>query len=275
MSTNQISLRDRIDQSVKLNRLRNWIGSIGVNMRRNPWPCYEERKLVVGCESSGTTPIGRMLLRDTSKRFMFEGNNSWVWDLYMSVYEGKSEIRDYPALQLFDGIKVPGFAAILPQFLEQFPNTVVLYVVRDPRDVLASAYRTKRVNSREELAGITWVRQTWLGIEETDPVARLARRWRRYLELAAQVPEVNYVRYEDFCVDKVNVMMNLASIMKVDLDRDVISKKCNKQASDPDARSYKPIGPGSYRESPHVSSEDVKIVEEICGDLMKKWNYPL
>ena len=141
-------LKERIDQSEKLNRLRNGVGVMLTRLQRNPWPCVNEKRLVVGCESSGTTPIGRMLLRDTSRRFLFEGNNTWVWDLYMSVYQGHSQVRDYPALQLFDGIKVPGFAAILEQFVTEFPNTKILYVVRDPRDVLASAYRTHRIERR-------------------------------------------------------------------------------------------------------------------------------
>jgi hypothetical protein len=266
-------LKERIDQSEKLNRLRNGVGVMLTRLQRNPWPCLDEKRLVVGCESSGTTPIGRMLLRDTSRRFLFEGNNTWVWDLYMSVYQGHSRVRDYPALQLFDGIKVPGFAAILEQIVAEFPNTKMLYVVRDPRDILASAYRTHRVQTREELANISWVRETWLGIEDRDPVARLARRWRIYLERSRRVDSVNYIRYEDFCQDKVGCITRLAATMGVDVDCKRLQSQLNRQASDSDARAYQPVGPGSWRQSPNVSDDDVQIVEEVCGDLMREWNY--
>ena len=91
-------------------------------------------------------------------------------------------------MQLYDSIKVPGFAAILPEFLEEFPNTSVIYVLRDPRDVVASAYRTWKVDTRDRLESIPWVRQTWLGIRDEDPVARLAWAGDSTLNLVNRFP---------------------------------------------------------------------------------------
>ena len=264
------AFQERLRFSVKWNRFQNWVGVIPIQLKRNPWPCLKPKKLVVGCEASGTTAIGRTLLANGAKRFLYEGANDWVWDLYMSVYQGQSRVSDYPALQLFDRIKVPGFASILEQFVEAFPNTDILYVVRDPRDVLASAYRTKGVTTREEFAKIQWVEETWLGIEDRDPVARMARRWRIYLECSRKVPQVNYVRYEDFFENKIDCLMRLGELMGVELDQKWILEQRDRQS---DFRGYKPVGPGSYNQCPYVSADDIKTVEDICGDLMKEWNY--
>lgn len=249
------------------------IGEWRIRSRRNAWPCLARKYLVVGCESSGTTPISHLLFRTGSTRFLIEGDNPWVWQLYQSVYQGQSRIRDYPRLQLYDSIKVPGFAAILPQFLDEFPNTSVIYVVRDPRDVVVSAYKTWKVTTREGLSSIPWVSQTWLGIRDTPPVARLAWRWRLYLERSQKVPSVAYVRYEDFCVNKVGCIVKLARDLGISVDEREIRERADVQASTPDVRGYRPDGPGASGRSGLLSPEDRQCVEAICGLHMLQWSY--
>jgi len=265
-------LRDRIEKSVKINAVRDAVGVAGIRLRRRLWPCLDRKYLVVGCESSGTTPISHLLLRDGKARFLLEGYNTWVWDLYMSVYQGHSRVRDYPRLQLYDRIKVPGFAAILPQFVEEFPNTRIVYCLRDPRDVVASAYRTFRVQTREQLRSISWVAETWLGLTEQDPVARLARRWSIYLEKSQLVPGVVYVRYEDFCADRLGFIKSLTGQLELEIDAEDIRRRCEHQASERGVRNYQPKGPGSWRNG-HVTDEDAAIIQEICGPQMKRWGY--
>ena len=264
-------LKERFGKSVKINYLRDAVGVAGLKLARAPWPCLGRKYLVVGCESSGTTPISHLLLRNGSGRFLLEGINTWVWELYMSVYQGHSRVRDYPRLQLYDRIKVPGFAAILPQFVEEFPNARVVYVVRDPRDVVASAYRTHRVTTREQLRSISWVSETWLGITDPDPIARLAIRWRTYLERSQLVPGVLYVRYEDFCADRLGFLKSLGAQLGIDVDEDSVRQRCEKQASD-SFREYEPKGPSSWRGGP-VTDQDVKIIEETCGAEMQVHGY--
>jgi len=244
-----------------------------LSARRNLWPCRDRKYLVVGCESSGTTPISHLLFRGQPGRFLIEGDERWVWDVYQCVYQGHRRVQDYPRLQLYESLKVPGFAAILPQFVEAFPNTHTIYVVRDPRDVAVSAYRTWKAAGPAQLAQIPWVKQTWLGIAETDPVARLAQRWRIYLERSQLVPGVTYVRYEDFCADKVDFITRLAVSLGRRADDQALQHRCDQQASTADTRAYRPAGPGSWRETDCLSAEDLRRIEEICHVHMRRWNY--
>ena len=248
------------------------IGERRIQMRRNAWPCDAKQYLVVGCQSSGTTPISHLLLKDACRRFLIEGEQNWVWDLCCSVYQGESQVRDYPRLQLFDGIKVPGFAAILDRYVEEFPNSAIVYVLRDPRDVVASAYKTWKISTHEELSNIPWVKATWLGIEATDPVARLVERWRLYLEVSQRVPNVTYVRYEDFCMNKVKCLSEVASSLDLRFNEKRVALLCDKQASGQGVRKYKPAGPGGWKDG-FVSERDAKLIEDICGDHMRNWGY--
>lgn len=253
----------RVHDTFKLLRLR---------LQRSAWPCYARKYLVVGCESSGTTPISHLLFRGSGLRFLIEGEERWVWRAYMSIYEGHTRVRDYYRLQLFDCLKVPGFAAILDHFVAEFPNTAAIYVVRDPRDVIVSACKTWRVTCREGLDSIPWVTQSWLGIQSEDPVARLAMRWRKYLEASQRVAGVIYVRYEDFCADKVGCITQLANMLGLRVDAVAIRRDCDRQASSKAARDYAPRGPGAWREG-GLADQDVRTVEEICGEHMRRWRY--
>ena len=257
----------------RLRRMADDVTELRIRSRRNAWPCLARKYLVVGCESSGTTPISHLLFRTGPTRFLIEGDNAWVWKLYQSVYQGHSQVRDYPRLQLYDSLKVPGFATILPQFLEAFPNTSVIYVLRDPRDVVASAYRTWKVTTRAGLRSIPWVSQTWLDIPDEDPVARLAWRWRRYLECSQQVAGVTYVRYEDFCADKVGWIVQCAGQLGLSVDVREVRQRCEQQASTPDTRDYRPQGPAASRGCTLLNPEDRQRIEAICGAHMRRWAY--
>jgi len=246
-----------------------------IRLRRQSWPCPKKQFLLVGCESSGTTIMARLLFRGGSLRFFREGKdgNEWCWQAYQEIYQGHKSIRDYPRLQLYDAVKVPGFAAILSHYVREFPNVSILCTVRDPRDVVASACKTWGVTPDNGLQSIKWVTESWLDVPEKDPIARLAWRWRIYLERSRLVPGVTYVRYEDFCADKVHCIMRLAGKLDIEVDEARIKELCDQQASLPVTRGYRPKGPGSWREG-LLTDRDIRVIEEICGDLMEFWNYP-
>ncbi len=256
-------------------RATDSVAVLGIRLRRDSWPCPHKQFLLVGCESSGTTIMAKLLFRDGSLRFFREGKdgNEWCWQAYQEIYQGHKSIRDYPHLQLYDAVKVPGFAAILPQYVTEFPNVSAICTVRDPRDVVVSACRTWGVTSGDGLESIKWVSESWLDIADKDPIARLAWRWRIYLERSQLVPGVTYVRYEDFCGDKVRCILQLAGKLGIEVDEARLRKICDEQASLPATRNYRPKGPGSWREG-LLADRDIRVIEEICGDLMETWNYP-
>jgi hypothetical protein len=237
------------------------------------WPCLDQKNLLVGSESSGTTAVANLLYQGVEHmRFLEEGDESWVWHAYQSVYQGHKTIRDYPRLQLFDAVKVPGFAVIIGEFREAFPNSDVIYLVRDPRDVVNSAVKTWKVASTEELAGIPWSRENWLDIAATDPVERIATRWKTYLHCATAQEDVHFLRYEDFCADKVAAVRKLAEMTGLPFDEDRVRTLKDRQLSRQPTRAYHPQGPGGWRNG-ILREEHIRSIERVCGEEMGVWGY--
>ena len=237
------------------------------------WPCLAKKRLVVGCESSGTTIIAKSLFGKGHFRFLVEGEQSWVWEARSKIYQGLASFEDYPHLRLFDTWKVPGFAPVLPQLRLVYPNCATIYVVRDPRDVIASAFRTFGIQNRKDFANVPWVKADWLSIQETDPIARMAMRWRTYLEHSMQVDNVKYVRYEDFCEQKVETIGELAEFLDLNIDPKFVASICDQQASNKNARSYTPHGPNSWHNVPGLTRQDIELVEQTCQPYFGEWGY--
>lgn len=245
---------------------------LSLRFKASEWPSPRQQILLVGCESSGTTAISRLMLRDGTGRFLYEGGNHWVWDACNAIYQRQTTLRDYPRLQIYDRMKIPRFASILDQYVEAYPNVKIVYVLRDPRDVVVSACKTFKVTTENGLSDIPWVTESWLGIEDQEPVARLARRWAIFLEQSQKTSGVCYVRYEDFCQDKVGSILDAAKQLDIACDRERLLQLCDSQASPPSTRDYKPAGPGGWK-SGMLRDSDIETIQEICGDGMRQWGY--
>jgi len=235
------------------------------------WPCTDRKYLIVGSESSGTTALADLLFVGIPGiRFFREGRRqAWVWEAYKRIHQGKASIRDYPRLQLFDAIKVPGFAMIIEQFRAGFTDTRVIYVVRDPRDFVGSAFRTWRAQGVDDPARIPWVYEDWLEIPNSDPVERLCMRWKAYLRSGSNAQDVVFIRYEDFYADKLLVIHDLAGLLGLPFNEERVAARKDEQISR--ARHYIPRGPGGW--SDDLTPEQVQTIERLCADEMRTWNY--
>src|SRR5690606_3456827 len=92
--------------------------------------------LIVGCERSGTTAIAKLLSKGSKLSLLNDPPESWyIYPLIKIV-----GIRGFSIKLLFQIwnhkiVKVPGFAAILPELRKVHPKPFkIVYMVRDPRD---------------------------------------------------------------------------------------------------------------------------------------------
>lgn len=229
--------------------------------------------LLVGSESSGTTAVANLLFQDQPGiRYLEEGIESWVWGAYRDIYNKRKYIQDFPQLMLFDAIKVPGFSVILAEFKNFYPNTKIIYMVRDPRDFINSAINTWKINNIEELHKIPWADISWLGINNDDPIESLALRWKIYLNKAEIEQDIIFVKYEDYYNDKFGTIKYLCDILKLSFNEKRFKELSDQQLSHKSVRYYKPKGPGGWKNS-ILRREDISKVEIICKEDMRKWGY--
>ncbi len=239
------------------------------------WPSEEQKYLLVGSESSGTTAVSDLMFKEIENlRYLEEGEQKWVWEAYRSVYQKQKSLRDYPRLQLFDAIKVPGFSVIIDEFLKEFPSTAVIYLVRDPRDFVCSSIKTWKIGRTEDFKNIPWVDVQWLGIDCVDPVECLAKRWKAYINAATKHEVVYFLKYEDFCQDKVGVISVLCEKLALPFNEARVTQLCDIQLSHASVRSYRPGGPGGWKNS-ILLQKDIRTIEKVCGDEMLEWGYEL
>ncbi len=239
------------------------------------WPSHEKKYLLVGSESSGTTAVSELLFKEVKDlRYLEEGEQQWIWEAYRSVYQKQTTLRSYPRLQLFDAIKVPGFSVIINEFLKEFPNTKVVYLVRDPRDFASSAIKTWKIRQMGDFKDIPWTEVQWLGVDCIDPVECLAKRWKAYLNAAMQVDGVVFVKYEDFCQNKIGVISELCEVLGLPFDEARVTQLCDIQLSHASVRAYRPSGPSGWKHS-ILEQQHIQKIENICREEMLEWGYEL
>ena len=243
--------------------------------RFGAWPCVDRKYLLVGSESSGTTAVADLLFKGHRElRYLEEGEQQWVWKAYREIYQGRARLQDYARLRLFDAIKVPGFSVIIKEFLTEFPDSKVLYLIRDPRDFASSAIKTWKIKTMAEFGNIPWTNVEWLGVSSRNPVECLAMRWKVYFNAARQVKSVNFMKYETFCADKVGTISALSGQLDLVCNKERVEAVCDQQLSHSSVRAYRPSGPGAWRDS-ILRVEDIATIERVCGDEMQECSYEL
>ena len=86
------------------------------------------------------------------------------------------------------------------------------------------------------------IRNTAVGIDSVDPVECLAKRWKTYLHASMQVEGVVYVKYEEFCEDKVGVISTLCEKLGLPFNEERVTQLCDIQLSHASVRAYRPSG---------------------------------
>ena len=126
----------------------------------------------------------------------------------------------------------------------------------------------------ENFGKIPWVDVQWLGIDCADPVECLAERWKAYLNAATAYEVTYFLKYEEFCLDKVGVISSLCEKLALPFNEARVSQLCDIQLSHASVRAYRPGGPGGWKHS-ILRPQDIRTIETVCGDEMLRWGYEL
>jgi hypothetical protein len=197
---------------------------------------------------------------------MYQRHKRLPWRLWMNW-------RLWYKLRAFPLVKVPGFATVLPQLQHAMVGRFrALYVVRDPRDNVASLLERldkKPQNTNNHL----FTDVQWLGVTATERTAALAWRWRSYLEIAQAYQcaqgAIEFVRYETFLADKSVLLDKIASKLQIPFERERVMPYLDMQFK----KSWDQRIAGAERWRSELNPIQIETINEICGPLMEQWGY--
>ncbi|MFZ5553389.1 MAG: sulfotransferase family protein [Bacteroidota bacterium] len=155
--------------------------------------------------------------------------------------------------------KSPPHIFFVPQIKEMFPDAPLLFLVRDPRDVVAS------------LKSCSW---------STSNVYINSKVWRRGVEIMNQCPQKLTIRYEDIVAGPVASVEKICTYCKIEFDREkFVSSSLSDDLESGNITSKNALQPISEK---HVASWktrlsgadlDLQVIEHVCKKEMKALGY--
>jgi len=192
---------------------------------------------VLGNQKSGTSAIAALLGRacglSVAVDMLMEVNRP----RFHRVPSGELPFADYVHANRWefshDVVKEPNLTFLYQELAEAFPDSRMIFILRDPRDNLRSllngieipgdlprleARYTEHLNAGWKLV----LDGSWCGIEGEHYVDQLAARWNRCAETYLENREkLALCRYEDFRADKLGELARLAEAVGRPVVRDV------------------------------------------------------
>jgi Sulfotransferase domain len=180
-------------------------------------------------------------------------------------------------------IKEPNGSIGAPLMMEALPESRMVLLIRDPRDIVASY-----VDARRE-GGWNYERNKRLFLEgqrlssSKDPLAFAEERATRYLEVMGRAKEAYdahrgykaLVRYEELRVDTLGTMKRMYSELGVPVGGEELARVVEKHSWENipeekkgEGKFYRKASPGGWRED--LTPEQAEAVERVTAPLLKE-----
>src|ERR687897_110752 len=208
---------------------------------------------------------------------------AWIHSIRNFVLEGANARFSGLGENGYLAIKEPNGSIGAPLLAEAFPESRMILLVRDPRDVVSSAMAAQRKGSWGE----GWrVDGGGDSLADTDP-DEFARQWANLYTVslgnAAKAYEAHkgpkaVVRYEDLRVDTLETMRRLYSTLDISVGEQELARVVQSHAWEnvpenkkgPD-KPHRKATPGSWKED--LTPEQARIVEELTVPILDEF-YP-
>ncbi|TKJ41496.1 hypothetical protein CEE37_02735 [candidate division LCP-89 bacterium B3_LCP] len=161
------------------------------------------------------------------------------------------------------GLKNPVLEFYADVLFEQYPNAIMVHMIRDPRDRLASI---KAINWEYTLEG---------NIDEWSKSVALAKENSIKYEGSYFV-----VRYESFLVNPQQYLKKIMEAAELPLSEEVLDMESVMGERSSHDNSGEPIRKGIYKSSIgkyifHLPAFEVYVQQQVLGEEMIKWGYEL
>lgn len=211
--------------------------------------------------------------------------NVWMESIRSLVLEGSAarypELADEGCLV----IKEPHGSMGAPLMVEAVPESRMVFLVRDPRDVASSALDAHRKGSWTSQHN-TWNKSGKSKAADTDPDDFIRRRAKTYLQdieksweaYEAHEGPKTLVRYEGLRADTLGTMRRIYTDLEIEVDEAELARVVEKyswenipEEDKGQGKFYRKATPGGWRED--LTEKQVKKIEEITAPLLEKF-YP-
>jgi hypothetical protein len=213
--------------------------------------------------------------RNGKNHFILGDDHREVWlDLIRSFVLDSASAR-FPE-RIENGylvIKEPHGSIGAPLIMEALPESRMIFLVRDPRDVMASKVDAHKPGS--------WASKK-VADDPDDPVKGVVWRAKGYvrdIELTGEAYEAHagkksFVRYEDLRSDTLANMRRIYSELDIEADEEKLAEAVRKHAWENIPEEEKGAGkirrkakPGGWKED--LTEEQIEIVERITAPLLR------
>ena len=209
-------------------------------------------------------PAAQILAREASRVGRYEGPTAPILERFGRAYATARNAKIW-------GEKTPAHALWLPHIRALFPEARILFMVRDPRDVLLS-YDDR------------WDR----GERDTEYLASTASLLKYYMNRLLRHPafppnQIRWLRYESLVADPALELGKVCDFLGVDFEPSMLAfyhRHANVEHETSDGKHHallkRPATTekvGRYREI--LSASQIALVEQLLGDEMQALDYPL
>jgi hypothetical protein len=208
--------------------------------------------------------------------------DTWIRSIRGLVLDGASSRFPETVGEGYLVIKEPQGSTGAPLLMEALPESRQIFLVRDPRDVVASTLDAHREGGWAHGRSEEGAEDDRLANERPDEFVRMRTEMHyRRLERAWQAYEEHegaksLVRYEDLVSDTLDTVKRVYSDLGMVADENTLSAAVQKHSweSLPEGRKgggkfYRRGGSGGWKED--LTREQIAIVEEITAPLIREF----
>jgi sulfotransferase family protein len=200
----------------------------------------------------------------------------WLRSIRNLVLEGAAarhpEFKEHQYLV----IKEPNGSIGAPLLMEATPGSRMIFLIRDPRDVVAS-----RLDAFSEGGWAVQVRDLSTAEKLKEQTERLAKDYLRVVSKVQEAYEAHpgrkvLVRYENLRHDTVNVLKEMYDALEVEVDEAQIEAAAAKHSWEriPESEKgkdkfFRKAQPGGWRDD--LSPDQIQLIEDIAGPLLSRY----
>jgi Sulfotransferase domain len=182
-------------------------------------------------------------------------------------------------------VKEPNGSMGAALLMEALPESRMILLIRDPRDIVSSMLDGARQGGwmYERKENEDWKRRA---VPDKNPDNFVRNRSRKYLQHAGRAKEAYdthtgfkvLVRYEDLRSDTLGEMRRIYSTLGIEVDQEELARTVEKHSWENipeeekgEGKFYRKATPGGWRED--LTPEQAKIIEKVTAPLLEEF-YP-